>query len=108
MTTLIIIVALIAIAYIFGKDVAKFIIVGSGTLVVLGVVVVLMGAAAVYFWDTIQNNQAAQKVLGYFAIALVFAVLSIIKEKYDQRHEEKEGKVEVVFVPKYENKESEK
>lgn len=71
MTILIILVALIAVAYIFGKDVAKKIVWGSGATGLLLIVLVVIGIFVSVYWEQFQ------KTFGIVAFIFIFALIRI-------------------------------
>lgn len=91
MVILIIVIILIAIAYIFGKGPAQVIILGSGGLVIGGVIIFLVGALIYYLWGQIKTNESVQSVLGFLlVIFIVIPALSLMVDygkKWFKKHD---------------------
>ncbi|KKW10881.1 MAG: hypothetical protein UY50_C0025G0053 [Parcubacteria group bacterium GW2011_GWA2_49_9] len=71
MTILILLVALIAIAYIFGRGPAQAIVLGSGAIGVIVVVIILAVALFGGLWEWIQANEDAQREVGLLLFIFV-------------------------------------
>src|SRR3989338_8630575 len=100
MTILIILVALIAIAFIFGRGPAQAIVLGSGALGVIVIVVILAVALFGGFQEWLEIDEIPQRIITYLLLAYLFSVIfgmhpftpftsiwgSLTKEKRDKQN----------------------